>query len=64
MLTSVRELDSRTSSGIRVQMLWCPETGRVFVTVNDRRTGDAFSLEVPEHERASEMFEHPFAYAS
>jgi hypothetical protein len=35
----------------------------VFVAVNDSKTGDAFSLEVPDGERAMQVLEHPYAYA-
>ena len=63
MLTSMRELDSRTSDGIHVRMLWSEGDGRVFVAVNDSRTGQAFSVEVPEGERPLHVFAHPFAYA-
>jgi hypothetical protein len=64
MLTSMRELDSRTSDGILVRMLWSEGDGRLFVSVDDRRTGQAFSVEVPEHARAREVFDHPFVYAT
>lgn len=63
LLTSMRELHSRTNDGIHVRMLWCEGDGRVFVAVNDNRTGQAFSVEVPDRERALEVFHHPFAYA-
>jgi hypothetical protein len=36
----------------------------VFVAVNDHRTGDAFSVEVPENQRALQVFDHPYAYAT
>jgi hypothetical protein len=64
MLTSLRELHSRTADGILVQLLWCEQENRVFVAVNDNRTGEQFSLEVPEGERAMHVFAHPFAYAA
>lgn len=63
-LTSMRELHSRTTDGILVRLLWCERNNRVFVSVNDNRTGDAFSVEVPEGERALEVFDHPYAYAA
>ena len=63
LLTSMRELHSRLHSGLHVRLLWCEGDGRVFVAVNDHRTGDAFSVEVPEGERALQVFEHPYAYA-
>jgi hypothetical protein len=64
MLTSVRELHSRVSDGVCVRLLWCQHGGRVFVAVNDHKSGDAFSLEVPEGERPLQVFHHPYAYAS
>ena len=62
--TSMREVHSRTNDGIHVRMLWCEDDGRVVVAVDDTRTGQAFSVEVPEHTRALEVFNHPFAYAA
>ena len=63
-LTSMRELHSRTTDGILVRLLWCELDNRLFVSVNDDRTGEAFSVEVPEGERALHVFAHPFAYAA
>jgi hypothetical protein len=63
-LTSLRELHSRTADGILVRLLWCEQQNRVFVTVNDNRTGEEFLLEVPKGERAMHVFAHPFAYSS
>jgi hypothetical protein len=62
-LTSLRELHSRTADGILVRLLWCEENNRVFVAVNDSRTGETFSVEVAEGQRALHVFEHPFAHA-
>jgi hypothetical protein len=59
---STRELDSRTNDGLRVRLLWCESDGRVFVAVNDHRTGEAFSVEVPDDERPLQVFRHPYAY--
>jgi hypothetical protein len=59
-----RELDSRTSDGIEVRLLWSEHDGRVLVAVNDSKTGDAFSVEVREGERALDVFHHPYAYAA
>ncbi|MHB1571597.1 MAG: hypothetical protein ACYCXW_05795 [Solirubrobacteraceae bacterium] len=64
MLTTMRELDSRTTDGIRVRLLWCADNDRVFVAVNDHRNGQSFSVEVHEGERALEVFNHPYAYAA
>ncbi len=62
--TPMRELDSRTADGIHVQLLWCETSDRVFVSVNDSKTGDAFSVPVPQGQRARHVFEHPYAYAT
>lgn len=64
LFTSMRELHSRISDGIHVRLLWCESDGRVFVAVNDSKTGDAFSAEVRERARALHAFHHPFAYAA
>jgi hypothetical protein len=64
LLTSMRELHSRVNGGIHVRLLWCEGDGRLFVAVNDRRTGDAFSVEVPDDQRALQVFDHPYAYAT
>lgn len=61
---TMRELHSRTTDGIIVRMLWREEDNRVFVAVSDNRTGEEFSVEVPAGERALDVFEHPYAYAS
>lgn len=61
-LTSMREVDSRTNDGIHVRMLWSQDDGRVVVSVDDTRTGQTFSVEVPQDARAIEVFHHPFAY--
>lgn len=63
-LTSLRELNSRTTDGMIVRLLWCESSNRVFVAVDDGRTGDNFSIEVPKGERALHVFDHPYAYAA
>ena len=63
ILTTTRELHSRVSDGIHVRMLWNEHDGRVTVAVADRKTGDAFAVEVREGDRAMEVFHHPYAYA-
>jgi hypothetical protein len=62
LLISMRELHGRMNNGI--QLLWCEDDGRGVVAVNDRRTGDAFSIEVPEGERALQVLDHPYAYTT
>jgi hypothetical protein len=61
--TSLRELDSRFNDGIHVQLLWSTSDGRVSVAVNDTRTGQTFSVDVPDNARSLDVFHHPFAYA-
>jgi hypothetical protein len=61
--TSLRELDSRTNDGITVQLLWSSSDGRLSVAVNDTRTGESFSVEVPDSTRSMDVFNHPYAYA-
>jgi hypothetical protein len=63
LLSSTRELDSRTNNGIRVRLMWCETNGRVFVAVNDDKTGESFSVDVPDGERPLRVFHHPYAYA-
>ena len=63
-LISMRELDSRTCDGIYVRLLWCQSSNRVLVAVNDNKTGEAFWVQVPEGERARQVFDHPYAYAA
>jgi hypothetical protein len=63
-LTSLRELHSRTADGILVRLLWSEDDNRVFVAVNDQKTGEMFSVEVPDGERPLHVFAHPFAYAN
>ena len=47
-----RELDSRASDGIHVQLLWYPHDGHVSVIVNDAKAGATFELEVRDGELA------------
>ncbi len=61
--TSLRELDSRVNDGIEVQLLWCQADGRVSVAVNDTRTGQSFSVDVPDNTSSLDVFHHPYAYA-
>lgn len=63
-LISLRELHSRTNDGMVVRLLWSADENRVYVAVDDHKTGEAFSVEVPEGERPMHVFAHPFAYAN
>jgi hypothetical protein len=62
--TEADELDSRTSDGIRVRLLWHPEESRVSVAVEDTKTGESFELVVKDGERPLDVFHHPYAYAT
>jgi hypothetical protein len=61
---ATRELDSRTSDGIHVRLLWSPGDGHVSVAVSDIKTGDTFELPVRDRDRALDVFRHPYAYAA
>jgi hypothetical protein len=60
----MRELDHRYSDGIDVRLLWNQHENRVYVAVNDAKTEEAFTIEVREGDRAMDVFQHPFAYAT
>ena len=62
--TMPRELDSRTSDGIHVQLLWHPRKNQAAVTVEDTKTGGAFEIAVEPGQRALDVFHHPYAYAA
>lgn len=59
-----RELDSRSSDGIEVRLLWHPQDSRVSVSVNDTKTGESFELQVRHGDRALDVFHHPYAYSA
>jgi hypothetical protein len=58
---NLRELDSRTNDGIEARLLWNPQTNRVWVTVEDQRSGELFELEVDAPD-ALAAFRHPYTY--
>jgi hypothetical protein len=58
------ELASRESNGITVRLFWTRSTNRVTVAVADAATDDYFELVLEEHERALDVFHHPFAHAA
>jgi hypothetical protein len=64
MTDLLRELDHRTSDGIDVWLLWREHDNKVLVSVFDDKTGERFTIEVPEDERPLEVFNHPFAFAA
>jgi hypothetical protein len=61
---SPRELDSRISDGIQVQLLWYPHDGHVSVSLSDSKTGETFELEVRSGHRPLDVFHHPYAYGA
>jgi hypothetical protein len=59
-----RELDSRITDGLEVRLLWRPSDNHVSVAVNDTKTGEAFQVDVRPGQRALDVFQHPYAYAT
>jgi hypothetical protein len=64
MSDHLRELDQRSHDGIDVLLLWRERDDRAVVTVADAKTGERFSIEVPDGERALNVFHHPYAFAA
>lgn len=60
-MSSVVELDHRSSAHLDVSLLWDREEGTVSIEVSDSRSGTNFTFDVPR-ERALDAFRHPFAY--
>jgi YD repeat-containing protein len=58
------ELDIRTTDGIDVRLLWDKSENRLSVTASDVRSGETVEVEVRDHERALDVFHHPYAYAA
>jgi hypothetical protein len=58
------ELASRESNGITVTLFWSRSTNLATVTVADVPNDDYFELVLDEHERALDVFHHPFAHAA
>jgi hypothetical protein len=58
------ELASRETNGITVRLFWSRSTNLVTVAVDDAASGDYFELVLGEHERALDVFHHPFAHAA
>jgi hypothetical protein len=55
------ELARRSDSGILVRLLWDRTRAQALIRYRDRRTGDAFTADVP-NPRALDAFRHPNAY--
>jgi hypothetical protein len=60
---SQTELASRAANGITVRLLWSRSTNLVTVVV-DVANGDHFELVLDAHERALDVFHHPFAHGA
>jgi hypothetical protein len=58
------ELASRESSGMTVRLLWTRSTNLVAVAVADAANDEYFELVLDEHDRALDVFHHPFAHAA
>jgi hypothetical protein len=58
------ELAMREQNGVAVSLHWVRGTNVVFVSVVDRRNGEAFELVLEPDERALDVFHHPYAYAA
>ena len=58
------ELAARESNGVTVRLLWSRPTNLVTVTVWDSANDDYFELVLDEHDRALDVFEHPYAHAA
>jgi hypothetical protein len=61
---SLTELASRETTGIIVRLLWSRSTNLVTVAVDDVANDDSFELVLDEHDRALDVFHHPFAHAA
>jgi hypothetical protein len=61
---AARELDSRVSGGVQVDLLWSERRGRAWVRVADSKTGEEFSVPVRNGEHPLDVFHHPYAYAA
>jgi hypothetical protein len=61
--TEIHELDSRSTDGIEVKLLWNERTSRLYVAVANEPQRDAFRIEVGAAD-ALDAFNHPYAYAS
>jgi hypothetical protein len=58
------ELASRESNGIVVRLFWSRSTNLVTVAVDDAANDEYFELVLDEHDRALDVFHHPFAHAA
>ena len=63
-MTGFRELDHRSNDRIDVRLLWHQRDDRVIVAVADGKTGERFTVHVPNGANALDVFHHPFAHAA
>jgi hypothetical protein len=61
-IARAKELDSRSSGGIEVRLLWDSLCDRLALEVTDNRCDERFVLAV-EAADAFDAFNHPFAYS-
>jgi hypothetical protein len=61
--STLTELHHRTADGIEISLLWSRGTNALMVAVEDSRSGISFEVPAPA-EKALDVFEHPFAYAT
>ena len=62
--TRQTELAARASNGITVRLLWSRSVNLVTVTVADAANDEFFQLVLDEHDRAMDVFNHPYAHAA
>ncbi len=58
------ELASRGTNGVTVRLLWSRSTNLVTVAVDDAANDEYFELILGKHDRALDVFHHPFAHAA
>lgn len=58
------ELAARESNGVTVRLLWSRSANLVTVTVADAANDEFFELALDEHDRAMDVFHHPYAHAA
>jgi len=58
------ELAFRETNGITVRLLWTRSTNLVTVAVDDPANDEYFELVLDAHDRALDVFHHPFAHAA
>jgi hypothetical protein len=64
MTQHLTELDVRSDSERTVMLLWRRRDNRLFVTVEEKLTGEAFQVRVRDHDSPLDVFQHPYAYAA